>query len=310
MRPERGERFRGPGIAAALCLLALSACAEGRPMLPSSVAGYAVSGPEVRYGADDLHDYIDGAAEVYRAFGVREARVLRFAKPGAPEIVADVFEMGSAEGAFGAFHHDVREGKPAGIGRESERAGASLAFWKGRFFVSILPSEETGAAGDAVRAIGSAIAAAIEDEGDPPRLADLLPSAGRTVRSVRFVPSKALLDRYFFLADEDLLDLDAEEVEGVLASVVPRDGAAEDAYRVLLVGYPDEDAAGRAARRFLEGYLPDAGEPGLARTENGRFSAVRRAGARTVAVVLDAAARDEAASALDEIATRERGERP
>lgn len=279
-------------------------------MLPSSVAGYAVSGPETRYGPDDLHDYIDGAAEVYRAFGLREARVLRWEKPGAPEIVADVFEMGSAEGAFGAFHHDVREGHPAGIGRESERAGASLAFWKGRFFVSILPSEETGAAGEAVRAIGGAIAAAIEDEGDPPRLAGLLPSASRTVRSVRFVPSKALLDRYFFLADEDLLDLDAEDVEGVLASVVPREGAAEDAYRVLIVGYPDEGAVGRAAGRFLEGYLPDAGESGLARTENGRWTAVRRVGGRAVAIALDAPTRDEADSALGEIAMREGGEKP
>ncbi len=279
-------------------------------MLPSPVAGYAASGPDATYGPDDLHTYIDGAAEVYRAFGVRAVTVRRYTSPGASEITADVFDMGSAECAFGAFHHDVREGEKAGIGRESERAGASLAFWKGRFFVSILPSEETDAAGEAVLAIGRAIAGAIEDEGDPPLLVGLLPATGRTVKSVRFVPGKELLDRYFFLADEDLLDLDHRAVRGVLASLVPRGGRAEEAYRVLIVGYPSESEAERAARRFLEGYLPDAGEPGLARTENGRWSAVRRVGARTVAVALDAPARDEAASALDEIAMRERGEKP
>jgi len=237
---------------------------------------------------------------------VREVTARRYAREGSPEITADVFDMGDADGAFGAFHHDVREGEPAGIGRESEAAGATLAFWKGRYFVSILAAEEADAARDGVLAIGRAIADAIPDDGEPPALLRLLPATGREIRSVRFVPVKALLDRYYFLADEDLLELDGP-ASGILAAVVPRGAPA---YRLLVVSYPGAEAAARAGERFRARYLHDADGREIARTEGSRFTGLRRIGGRVLALALDAPSREEAESALDEVDRLGNGETP
>jgi len=116
-------------------------------LLPAEVHGWEATGPGQLYDPDSLYEYIDGGAEVYRALNVRAVCARTYARESAPEFTADLFEMGSPADAFGAYHHDMREGEPAGVGQESELADGSLAFWKGPYFVSILLMEEDEAAG-------------------------------------------------------------------------------------------------------------------------------------------------------------------
>ena len=55
------------------------------------------------FKGESLYDYIDGAAEVYLAYNYRRVSVRRYVKPNQPDIIADVYQMGSSEDAFGVF---------------------------------------------------------------------------------------------------------------------------------------------------------------------------------------------------------------
>ncbi len=277
-------------------LFALAGCAGPRPLFPDDVLGWA-PGAEESYAPDTLHRYIDGAAEVYLSLGVKGVRAVRYEKPGAPEIIADVFDMGSDARAYGAYHHDVRDGEGAGVGRESTIDGTTLAFWKGRYFVSVIAVGEGSGVAEAVGALGRRIAEAIPDSGSPPRVAALLPERGIVRSRVHYVTSPSLLNRHFFVADDDLFGF-AAGVEGVLATYRP--AGEEGAYRLLVVEYPRPEGATAALARVRGAYLPGADARGLDELPNGLWSGARASGP-VLAVVFDAPSAELANGVLEEV---------
>jgi hypothetical protein len=306
-----------------ILLVAITGCAGPGALFPADVDGWKPAAREEAYTAATLHRYIDGAAEVYLALGVVGVQALRYAREGHPEIIADVFEMGTSKGAYGAFHHDVRNGSTAGIGVESDQDGGALAFWKGRHFVSVIAVGEGPGVPEAVAALGRRIAAALPDGAGPPEIAARLPEMGLDRSRVHYVTNHALLNRHFFVADKDLFGF-GPGVEGIVAAyrVVGAGnarGAGDEAglraagdggapYRVLLVSYPGP-AGGEAARaalsRFRAAFLAEAGPDGILRLENGRWTAARAIGP-FLAVVLDAPSHETAVAALDAIQGRAR----
>ncbi len=312
-----------------ILLVAMTGCAGPETLFPADVDGWKPAGPEESYTATTLHQYIDGAAEVYLALGVTGARAMKYARPDRPELIADVFEMGTSAGAYGAFHHDVRNGARVGIGAESDQDGGALAFWKGRAFVSVIAVGDGAGVPEAVAALGRRIAAALPDGGGPPAIAARLPELGLDRSRVHYATSHVLLNRYFFVADGDLFGF-APGVEGIVAAYraggrgdTGRAGDAGDAaeaggvavagdaaepYRLLLVSYPGPaggEAAGAALARFRAGFLAEASPDGTLRLENGRWTAARAIGP-LLAVVLDAPSRETAIAALDAVQARAR----
>lgn len=304
-----------------ILLVAMTGCAGPEAFFPAEVDGWRPAGPEESYAAETLYQYIDGAAEVYLALGVVGARAMRYARDGQPEIIADVFDMGSGAGAYGAFHHDVRSGQPVGIGAESEQDGGALAFWKGRHFVSVIAVGEGPGVPEAVVALGRRIAAALPDGGAPPAIAARLPERGLDATRVHLVTNHALLNRHFFVADADLFGF-GPGVVGIVAAYraggpdagvgaaggADAGGGVGEPYRLLLVSYPGAagaDAAATALSRFRAAFLAEAGADGALRLENGRWTAARAIGP-LLAVALDAPSRETAVAALDAVQARAR----
>lgn len=284
---------------------------ELKEILPRDVLGWSAVAGDAEYTAETLHQYIDGASEIYRLLNVRHVVARRFAKPGAPDIVADVFEMKTASDAFGAYHHDIRDGAEVGIGQESEYSGSTLAFWKDRYFICVTAGPGPEPMQEAVVGIGGAIAAAISEEGTPPRLVSLLPAENLRPDTTRYFHNHFSLNLYYYVADENLLDLDMN-TEGVLARY-----ATDNNGRMVcvVVQYPEEDTARGALARFTRGYLPEAGASevgasGAARTENGKWAGAKSSGNR-VFVVFDAPTQAAATGMLEKIskaADRERNQ--
>lgn len=262
---------------------------------PRDVAGWAAAGDEI-YTPETLHQYIDGASEIYKLLNVRRVLARRYVKPGAPDIVADIFEMKTAADAFGAYHHDIRDGAVAGIGRESEYSGSTLAFWKDRYFVCVTAGPGPGPMQEAVTGIGRAIAAAVAEDGKPPALTGLLPAEGLRPDTVRYFHNHFSLNLYYYVADENLLDLNMN-TEGVLARYAT---AGNGRMVCVVVQYPEEDAARAALDRFKRGYVPEAASGSAARTENGKWAGAESRGNRVFAV-FDAPTRAAATGMLEKI---------
>ncbi len=131
----------------------------------------------------------------------------RYVKPNQPDIIADVYLMGSSEDAFGVFSLEHQDPE-AGIGQGSEFGGSLLRFWKGRYFVTVLGNGTGKELEEAVLSLGRGLATGIKETGDPPRLLRYLPESPKPAADrVCFVRSHVLLNRCFFISHQNILRL-------------------------------------------------------------------------------------------------------
>ncbi len=260
-----------------------AASRQGSVVLPSAAEGWIWDGQEAHYDGRAVFEYIDGAGELFLAYGFERLTVRRFERASQPPLTIECYRMASAEGAFGVFSFE-RQGESIGIGQGSEQGGGLLRFWKGRYFVSIYADGEGTEAESAILHLGRLMAAAIREKGKPPRAIGLIPGtdAGLVETSVRYVTSHVLLNQRLFIARENVLGLRRET--GAVLAQYGRDAAAA---RLLLVRYPTAAAAGTAYKRFVAAYLPTAAGKDRVQTDNGRWT-IAWQGQTVLAVVIGA----------------------
>jgi hypothetical protein len=262
-------------------------------LIPPTIGPY-VSEADQTFDAESIFDYIDGAGEVYRSYNMKLLVARRFHKDGKPDIVVDLFDMGSPEDAFGVFTHDL-DGENAGIGQGSNYKAGLLSFWKDRYFGSVFAEEETAETKGLVFELGRRIDGAIPGLGERPDLLRHLPPDGLDTGRVRFFHNHSVLNYHFFVADTNILLLD-QKTDAVLADY----GSKGDRSKVLVAAYEDGGSAAKAGASFARAYMPEAAEKGIVKTENGKWTAVR-VHDRYVVIVFDMIAERTAAAGLDAV---------
>ena len=111
-----------PGLAIAMVLLAASPL----DLLPAEALGWRGDGADESVDRDGLFSLIDGGAEAYRALNVRRVGARRYVKAGAPDVVVDVFDMGSSADAYGAYLGTVLRVLTMRLDDLGEQAGGAL----------------------------------------------------------------------------------------------------------------------------------------------------------------------------------------
>ena len=279
-------------------IVLIGTCSEERTMMsqcvPTDVHGWRIGEEARTYTRETIFDYIDGAGEVYRQYDFQELTVYRFSKADEPEIVLELFDMGSSEDAFGVFTHG-REGDEVGIGQGSEQKGSFLCFWKDRYFVCVYAEGESQSIQKTVTILGKSIAEAIVDIGPKPKILDTLPKEGLKEKGLRFFHTHASLNYHYFVASDNILKLD-EQTDAVLASYDDEGSKS----LLLLIGYPDGTKARTAFDSFVNAYMPEAQETHILQTENGTWVASRVMG-NVVAVVFDARRREVAEELIEAV---------
>jgi hypothetical protein len=154
------------------------ACAKSESDFPE-VDGWMRTGDVITYDADNLWEYINGAAELFIEYGVQTCRAADLTSDELT-VAVDLYDMGSPLNAFGVFN------------RESPNKGGSLPhalkavvsppyqalLLKGTTYVKVnaVEGELTEATG---RELLQQIAASLPGEPTPPTELDLLPQPGR-----------------------------------------------------------------------------------------------------------------------------------
>jgi hypothetical protein len=282
--------WAAPAVGTMLAGILMACAAEPPPVdelelvaaaLPLEAAGWLATADDQFYDNETIFQYIDGQAEVYLAYGMERCLARRYSGPeGEPDIVLDLFELASAEDAYGVFTHD-RDGDDIDIGQGALLRTGWLSFWKGRWFGSVYAEGESEPAYEAVIAIARGAADTIIDEGEAPALVSELPVDGLDERSVRFFHTQEILNSVVYLGFDNVLQF-GPETDAVLGKYERQDGRGW----LLLVDYRDVETAS-----WAEGAGTEAG------------LAVRRDGAR-LAVVLA----PEPASAADGLLAESMGE--
>jgi len=234
--------------------------------IPKTVGGWQAAGEDRTYDRNTLYDYMDGGAEVYLAFDLRQVWTRKYAGPGNGEIALDVFDMGSPEEAYGILSCD-RQDPPAGIGQDSTYGFGLLRLRQGRYFVSVMAADEGESSGQAVLEIGRAAVRAIGPPGPAPDMVGFLPQEALRPDRTSYFHANVSLNNRHFLASENILGLD-RTTDCVLAEY---DAGPGRPAVLLLVRYPGAEQAAAARRSFLAAYAPESDPEGLAPAENGAW---------------------------------------
>ena len=241
-------------------------------ILPSEVGGWKWDGKDMKYNSRTLFDYIDGAAELYLAYGFQNLVVRRFEKPGQPSIMAELYEMATSEDAYGVFSFEHQD-EPVGIGQGSEFGGGLLRFWKGKYFVSVYAEGEGKEVEPAILGSGRAMDNAISATGPEPKIIQYLPGQtfGLVDKSIRYLKSHVLLNQRFFVSHQNILGL-SRETEATLATYL-RD---RQKVHLLLIRYPNSPKAKEAFQSFTKAYMPDAAGKDRVKTEDRKWTFARQ----------------------------------
>ena len=263
---------------------------EAARAVPNEILDWKVSDTVETYDRESIFDYINGAGEVYRSYGFRDVTVWRFSKPDAPDITVEIFDMGSPEDAYGVFSY-ARESEESGIGGGYEQRGSVLCFWQNRYYVCVAAYESTDDTRQAVPMLARSIAQQLPQSGGIPRLIGLLPQEGLDEHTERFFHIHASLNYHYFLAEQNILRLN-ESTNAVLGVYEP------GTTWLLCVEYPSAQEADQAYGSFVDNYLPDAAETGVAMVDVDKWVCASILGSYVV-ITFDAVSRDRSTMLTD-----------
>jgi hypothetical protein len=210
------------------------------------------------FTSSDLYGLIDGGAEIFLEFGFEQLTVQSYtpgaaAKSGADEFEVEIYRMADPVAATGIYLMSC--GKESADPSFAERHNLNqfqLIFKRNRYYVIVNNSEGNEKLRSGMLDFARYIAARLPAE-TPVKLNELLPQRGLNKASIRLIRGPYALQSIYTLGAGDILQLGRK-----LTAV---SGAYQDAtgkYSLVLVDYPDEQAAQKALANVhgnLDSYL-------------------------------------------------------
>lgn len=153
-------------------------------------AGAVVQGPPSFFAPDHLYEYMDGAADIFLLYGVRQLLHLDLRAKSA-DLTVDVFDMGSPDTAFGMYAAERSQSEPyIAIGAEGYRNKGALNFQQDRYYVKLTGFGD--GADEVLEALARSFSAKIGAIPAPPALLSRLPAANRKPHSEQYMPNDPL----------------------------------------------------------------------------------------------------------------------
>jgi hypothetical protein len=155
-----------------------------------SLEGWTVAEGPLTFRPDTLYEHLDGAAPRYLDHGFREAVHVRYALASDPQVAVtlDVFEMGTALGAFGIYSSARPRGvEPRPWGAEGYRSETVAAAWRGSVYVHVEADDERPVLLRMMERLVAGVADRAPGEKTAPAILRPLPAEGLVPRSERFV---------------------------------------------------------------------------------------------------------------------------
>jgi hypothetical protein len=243
--------------------------------LPQTVGAWTTAGPPLTVNATTIFDYMDGAGEMYLAFGFGRLEVTEYKAAGRSDtLTAEVYFMKAQADAFGLLSQDWG-GEPVVLAAEPNAptdtiapavralyGGGLLRLAAGNLYARIQAERETPEAREAVLALGKTVAAGRMFTAEPALLRHLPLTVGPNWKLRRdrlaYFRSHLVLKSLLYLGNQNILDL-GPDTEGAVAPYEREAGAAgARRFQLMVVHYPTLDRAKRAREHFVQAYRPEA----------------------------------------------------
>lgn len=261
----RLEKRRQLARSAVLVTAALTASCADQPSGFPQVDGWTQSGEVRIYNAENLWEYIDGAAVLFEEYGVRTCTTADLSAADL-SVTVDLYEMGSDLAAVGVFRREnsAQEVDLAGTTIASVSPPYQALMVKGSIYakVNVFEGELTESNGQQLL---EGLAASLPGEAVMPQEFSLLPAEGKVAGSEGYLPGA-------LLSLEELTDCLYARYEG-------DEGESWEGFVVLPSSAPDvwESLVDRWKSLELDGHqllyreVPYSGLVGVVRTDSGIF---------------------------------------
>jgi len=172
----------------------------GAQNLSKRIVSLAPKGWEIfdkvkQFTAQNLYEQINGRAEFFLAYDMIRMTFASFVNSANKGEFIDlsIYGMGTLTNAFGAFSGErSKGGSPVRLGRAAYRSGANFFFWKGRYYVRVIASEETEKLRKIVTYFAVKVSAFLGNSGGPVWGLTALPQRDLVPESVQYVKVNAM----------------------------------------------------------------------------------------------------------------------
>lgn len=145
------------------------------------------------YYADELWEYINGAAEGFLAYDVKAVIAQDYAGGSGSGLKVEIYDHQTPIMGFGIYsQHRGPSLQFLDIGTEGFGDEYSIQFWKGRYYVKINVYEASDAMTGAMRRFAEAVAAAIPGKREFPHQLRAFPGDGLDVKSLTYLTEGVL----------------------------------------------------------------------------------------------------------------------
>lgn len=217
-----------------------------RSLVPGAdaVPGWSQTEAPRIFGAGNLWEYIDGAADSYLAYGFQEMVTADFTHAAnGDQAILDIFRMSDPLHAFGIFHQELTtEPEPLEIGAEGYVAGNVLRFWAGPYYVKVTIFTDNAALAQSVQQLARAVSQRTGDRAGIPVQVGYFPAANQAPHSIKYVPRDVLGQSYL---------TNGFEVEYTIGSTNPK---------LVIIELKDGQAVDTALSRYQE-FIASGGDP-------------------------------------------------
>jgi len=217
-------------------------------LLPGNPEGWNARGEDKIYTPETLYDYIDGGAELYLSYDMKEV-ASRIIENGANEIRIEIFDMVEAKNAFGVFTH-TRTSDEHIYGQGSQKFTGALIFWKDKFFIAITANDENEIIKTAITKIASDIDGKITTTGILPAILDLLPRQDLDTSGLVYFHHYIWLNSFYYISGDNLLSINSD-TDAILAKY----GKKESRSFLLILDYNDPEKAAENVTNFRKEFF-------------------------------------------------------
>ena len=209
--------------------------------------GWVKDGDPELYYADNLWEYINGAADMYLLYDFQKVATLSYDTEPNGSITVDIYEHSSLREAFGVYSRErPREDVFLAVGAQGYYEKGVLNFFKGNYYVKITGFYiETGEK-SLLLSVARDVAARLQGDQQMPEVLACFPQDGKVAFSESFI-ARDFLGRSVlhsaYIADYD--------IKGEQKQVFIIEAADEAQARSMLAGYVDKiEAKGQQVERY------------------------------------------------------------
>jgi hypothetical protein len=157
--------------------------------LVPEIEGWKLSEKPQSFFAEDLYEYIDGAAESYLGYDFKELVVAQFQKTGTgASLTLEIYDMGKGTNAFGIFSAERSpENKVVDVGTLGYVEGEVLNFIAGKEYVKIMSFDNGEGTPAVLDAFARKVAGKAGEKGTLPSLLSVFPKDGIIANSEKYI---------------------------------------------------------------------------------------------------------------------------